>query len=436
MKKCSRTVVFVTIGCRLNQADSALMADRLRNAGYIITETENGTPDVIIMNTCSVTGTAARKSRQSLRQLRRKNPDACIIVTGCSADIEKDFWENESSADIVIVNEGKKKILEYLDAFFNKTPFENINVSANDAVFHEDASAYFPFKSRAFLKIQEGCNSFCSYCIVPYARGRERSRDWTEVIAEFKSLLNNGHKEIILSGVNTCTYKCDGRTLPDLLSELCSFDGDYRVRLSSTEPHPCNRDLLKVMAENKDKVCRFLHLPLQHGTDEILKKMNRKYSLAEYAGLVNLARSEINDIHIGTDIIVGFPGETENLFGQMLEFVRNMNFSNAHIFTFSPRKGTPAAAMNGKVPEREMKERAACLSSITSDSAKRFAASQLGQPLKILVERTHDGVASGWSDNYLTCNIQDSTVLKNSICEAVAFNMNADLSIDCKIPGK
>jgi threonylcarbamoyladenosine tRNA methylthiotransferase MtaB len=175
MRKDARIVFFMTIGCRLNQADSALMADRLHNAGYTVADSENGNPEVIIMNTCSVTGTAARKSRQALRQMRRKNPDACIIVTGCSADIEKDFWENESSADIVIVNEGKKKILEYLDAFFNKTSLSNINIKASDDVFKEDASAYFPFKSRAFLKIQEGCNSFCSYCIVPYTRGKENS---------------------------------------------------------------------------------------------------------------------------------------------------------------------------------------------------------------------------------------------------------------------
>lgn len=408
------------------------MADRLRNAGYIVSDTADGNPDVIIMNTCSVTGTAARKSRQALRQMRRKNPDACIAVTGCSADIEKDFWENESSADMVIVNEGKKKILEYLDAFFNKSSLSGININAAADVFHEDASAYFPFKSRAFLKIQEGCNSFCSYCIVPYARGRERSRDWNEVITEFKKLIENGHREIILSGVNTCTYKCQNRTLPELISELCSFDGDYRIRLSSTEPHPCNRDLIRVMAENKEKVCRFLHLPLQHGTDEILKKMNRKYSLAEYEELVNLARNTIPDIHIGTDIITGFPGETEILFNQMLDFVKNMSFANAHIFTFSPRKGTPAAEMKEKVPEREMKERFARLSEVTINSARRFAEKHIGQTLKILIERNSDGTASGWSDNYLMCNIQNSQAPKNSLSEAAAIKVNDDASLDCK----
>lgn len=307
-----KTAAALTLGCRLNQADTALIFDRLKTLGFDIVRTEHdGEIDVIIVNTCTVTGTAAQKSRQAVRKLRRKHPESCIVVTGCSAEIEKSAWSEEAAVDVLIPNEEKKNILEHLRKYWEEhRPLLLLdNLAEFKAVFSEKAHGRFPFKSRALLKVQEGCNSFCSYCIVPYARGRERSRDWNEIIDEFKEMLDAGYKEIVITGVNVSTYNHNGRRLVDLLEKLISFDGDYRIRLSSTEPHPENRNLLNVMA-GSDRICRFLHLSVQYGSDPILKAMNRKYTTAEFAQFVNEARAKIPGIHIGTDIIVGFPGKS------------------------------------------------------------------------------------------------------------------------------
>ncbi|MDD3117578.1 MAG: tRNA (N(6)-L-threonylcarbamoyladenosine(37)-C(2))-methylthiotransferase MtaB [Victivallales bacterium] len=422
------TAAAMTLGCRLNQADTALMFDRLRREGFAIVRPESPGPiDVLIVNTCTVTGTAAHKSRQAVRRFRRRHPESCIVVTGCSAAIDKLLWEKEDGVDLLLPNTEKVNLVAHLQRFRETSCRQAPGPATVFApVFRERAAGKFPFKSRALLKVQEGCNAFCTYCIVPYARGRERSRDWDEIVAEFQAMLAAGYREVVITGVNVCTYRHRGRTLVDLLRQLASFPGDYRIRLSSTEPHPDNRNLLAVMAET-DKICRFLHLSAQHGSDPILKAMNRHYTAAEFAAFVAAARERIPDIHIGTDMIVGFPGETDALFQAACDFARTMAFANAHIFTFSPREGTPAATFPAQVPAAVAAARHDELRRICDATAREFRLGQVGKVLPVLFEnRNRAGEYIGWSDNYVQVAAADPDLRPNTLCRVRIAAMRPD----------
>lgn len=431
-KNFGNAAVF-TLGCRLNQADSALICDRLKSDGWEIVRPEYaGTIDLLIINTCTVTAAASRKSRQAARRFRSQHSEACILVTGCSAEIENSAWADEEAVDIILTNPEKKQISFLVKDFLDKKNISSGHTFSIDQpleIFKEKVGGNFPFKSRAFLKVQEGCNNFCTYCIVPYARGPERSRDWDEVIADFKQFIDKGFEEIVLTGVNICAYNDDGRTLNELIETLCALPGNFRVRLSSTEPHPDNIDLLKTIAKNP-KVCRFLHLSLQHGCDEILKAMGRKYTTSEFANFINEARRFIPGIHLGTDVIVGFPGETEEHFEQEIEFVKKMNFSNIHIFTYSKREKTPAASMPGQVPGNIANERRLRLVKIADEMKTDFVKSQIGKTLPVLFERKNKaGYFQGWSDNYINFICDDPSIKKHVITKVKAVEVTDDNSI-------
>ena len=318
-----RSAEIYTLGCRLNIADSALLTARLERAGYTVRPQGDGAPDLIVVNSCAVTAEAAAKSRRLIRRLRRENPGARIIVTGCAAQLDPDAFL-AAGADQALPNAGKKVI---------PGGEENENADPAGPVFAEDALSEFKFRSRAFIKIQEGCNNFCSYCIVPYVRGRERSRALEEVLADCRKAAAAGFPEIVLTGVNTCAYCDGGKDLAGLIRLLCEIPGDFRIRLSSTEPRMDNFSMIDAMAEAGPRVCRFLHLSLQYGCDRILKLMNRRYSCDEYRNFVAAAREKLPGVHVGTDIIVGFPGESEADFAQCMDFCREMGFANIHIFS-------------------------------------------------------------------------------------------------------
>ena len=396
------TASVVTLGCRLNQADSALLCDRLRRCGFqIVDEDYEESPNLVIVNSCTVTATAARKTRQLLTSIRHKHPYAYIILTGCAAEVDEELKE-DSDFDILLTKAEKKNLESILERRFNIQHHDyKPSETADETVFKEDAVAYFPFKSRANLKIQEGCNNFCTYCIVPSARGRERSRDVEEIMADFKQLLEAGFHEIVITGVNVCNYNCGGLDLVGLLEKLIAVEGDFRIRLGSTEPGEILPRVIDLMASTP-KICDFLHLPLQAGTDEILKAMGRKYTLAEYKSMIDCARSKMPHIHIGSDLIVGFPGETAELFEQSCEFVKSMHFANLHVFPFSPRKGTKAEKLPGRIPVEEMVRRVEATKPIKAACAAEFAKSLIGTELSVLFERTlaNNGY-EGWSSNYV-----------------------------------
>ncbi len=433
MTKTSGNAAVFTLGCRLNQADSALICDRLKSDGWEIVRPEYaGRIDLLVINTCTVTAAASRKSRQAARRFRTKHPEACIIVTGCSTEIENSAWSAEEVVDIILTNPEKKQISALVKDFLNKKSISSGKTFSMDQpleAFKEKSGGNFPFKSRAFLKVQEGCNNFCTYCIVPYARGPERSRDWDEIITDFKQFIEKGFEEIVLTGVNICAYNDRGRTLNELIEVLCTLPGNFRIRLSSTEPHPNNTSLLKTMAGNS-KICRFLHLSLQHGCDEILKIMGRKYTTVEFANFIEEARRLIPGIHLGTDIIVGFPGETEEHFEQEIEFIKKIKFSNIHIFTYSKRDKTPAAVMPDQVPGDIANERRLRLMETATEMKIDFVRSQLGKTLPVIFERKNkDGYFQGWSDNYINVICREPNIKKHVITQVKAMEITDNNSI-------
>ncbi len=399
MKK-PRGAIF-TLGCRLNTADTSLLYSRLTDAGYELISPDAVIPgqdvDLIIINSCAITAEAEKKSRRLSRKLRREHPEAEIIFTGCAAEIADGDKKDKSGADFVAANPAKRQMPCLKNA---PEAGKSFDLSKDD--FFEHNHGIFPFRSRAFIKIQEGCENYCSYCIVPYVRGKERSRDFDEVVADCRAAVQSGYAELVLTGVNTCAYNSGGRKLNDLLAELLKIPGPWRIRLSSTEPHPDNLALLEAMAAGGEKICRFLHLSLQHGSDRILREMNRHYDTAEYAAFVRRARELIPDIHLGTDIIVGFPGENEEDFEESLSFIEKMKFANIHIFTYSPRPGTPAASRKDQVPPEIAKQRYARLKQLADKAKKDFADSQKGKILPVIFEEINQrNMATGWSDNYL-----------------------------------
>ena len=427
----NRKAIVFTLGCRLNSADSALLVSRLTEAGYEVSESAENVA-LIIVNSCTVTAEAARKSRQMVRKFRSMHPEAVIVVTGCSAELDREAFLADSAADVVLTNPEKRSLPELVGEFLaGHAGLGGALKSMQQPVtpFRENAFGSFPFRSRAFLKIQEGCGNFCSYCIVPYARGPERSRAFDEVLADCRKAVEAGFPELVLTGVNTCAYSDSGRDLGALVHEIARIDGEFRIRLSSTEPAPGNRSLLDVMS-SEPKVCRFLHLALQNGSDRILAAMNRHYTTAEYADFVRAARERIPGIHLGSDLIVGFPGETEEDFAESCRFIESMEFANLHIFTYSPRAGTPAAALPGRIPPDVAKERHKRLEVIAAESKRRFIAGLYGQKLPVIFERIDsDGMARGWSDNYVELRVPADEVPLDRIVpvEATAENTASNL---------
>ncbi len=393
----------VTLGCRLNAADSALLTGRLTQAGYQVLDPDNirEIPDLAVVNSCAVTAEAVRKSRQTVRHLRRMWKNARIVVTGCAAGLGEDVWSARDGADAVLPGTAKRD----LAVLAGEKPFAGMrSPEAGKDVFREKALGEFPFRSRAFIKIQEGCDNFCTYCIVPFVRGRARSRAFDEVLADCRHALDAGFHELVLTGVNTACYNDGGRHLGELVTAVSGLSGDFRIRLGSTEPdarHPAWLDALK----GNEKICRFLHLSLQHGSDEILKKMNRHYTVREFEDFAAHAREVLPGLSLGTDVIAGFPGETEELFETSREFVRKMAFANTHIFRYSPRPGTRAAEYPERVSPEDALRRSALLKQDAEVAARRFLEAHLGETAPVIFEEEKSGSLYGWTDHYLQVKV-------------------------------
>lgn len=395
----------LTVGCRLNQTDTALIFAQLKKGGFEIEHPEsNKELALVIINTCSVTSSASQKSRQYARTIKEKHPAALIIVTGCDIEVDKEKWK-EIGVDIAIPNSDKTNILSYLQNKF-EIPIESLNHSHSERfdTFKEDSAGLFPFKSRANLKIQDGCDSFCTYCIVPYGRGKPRSREWSDTLREFRELIKAGYNEIVLTGVNIATYNDQNRNLVDLIAEMIKVEGDFRIRLGSAEPQFSMNGLLEVIASS-NKICRFLHLPLQHGSNKILKRMGRNYSKEEFAVFIEKAIKLIPDICLGSDVIVGFPGETDDDFEECKNFLQSLPLAYLHVFSYSMRKGTPAAAFQDQVDSKISALRHKILTQRGVELSSRFLHSQKDKTALIIPEKSFDGIITGWTDNYIKTSI-------------------------------
>jgi threonylcarbamoyladenosine tRNA methylthiotransferase MtaB len=404
-RRNKQTCAIHTVGCRLNQADSALIADDLVRRGYRLVPW--GTPaDLLIVNGCAVTAIAEQKTRQAVHAARRRNPAAFMVVAGCAATLQPDAWAADAAVDLVAPNPGKTRLGQALPADLRR-PSRAAVLAASGSVgtavgsFAEQGCGLYPDKTRANLKIQEGCDAACSYCIVPRTRGPERSRAWPDVRREARELLERGHREIILTGVNIARYHDSGRDLADLAAELLALDQSFRLRLSSTEPGQVVPRLVELMAR-EPRLCRFLHLPMQYAEDSILRAMNRGYTVAEFGAIVTAAAAQVPCLCVGTDFLVGFPGETDAAFEATCRNAAALPFSYFHVFSYSVRPGTPAAAMPGRVTRAAAARRHERLASLGRAQAVAFAERNVGAELDVLVEAGagSDG-PGGWSDNYL-----------------------------------
>lgn len=393
----------VTFGCKVNQYESNMMKERMLSSNFFYVENISEA-NIIVVNTCSVTNVADKKCLKMIRRIKREYPNSILVVAGCSSQNKQEIYEN-LDIDILIGNKDKSKIdillKEYIKnhkryvKFYNdrKLDFEDMLISDYNHI-------------RAFIKIEDGCDNFCSYCIIPYVRGSVRSKNFETVIKEAKLLTQKGHKEIVLTGIHTGHYMDNGYDLTDLINELSKIEDLLRIRISSIEITELNDKFLNMLSTNK-KVCDHLHIPLQAGSDEILKRMNRKYDLKYYEEKIKKIRMIRPDISITTDIIVGFPYETDKLFNETLEFSRKMNFSKIHVFPYSIRLGTSAANMPNQVDESIKKERVKKLMDLSETMEKEYYNKFVGKELDILVEECDNNVSIGHSSNYLMIRLNE-----------------------------
>lgn len=416
-------VNFHTLGCKVNQYETEAMAELFKKSGYTLVD-ESDVADVYVVNTCTVTNLSDRKSRQFMRRVKKANPHAIVAVVGCYSQVSPDEVASIEEVDIILGTRERSRIVELCEEYARERSQINlVEDITKTSEFEELGIEETDGKTRAFLKIQEGCNQFCSYCIIPYARGRIRSRKIENILREIASLAQNGFKEIVLTGIHVASYGkdlADDISLIDVLEKSNKIDGIERIRLSSIEPNIATDDFLKRYSA-LDKLCNHFHLSLQSGDDTVLKAMNRKYTTSEFRNIVERIRSYIPDTSFTTDIIVGFPGETDEQFRNSYEFARKIGFSKLHVFQYSPRKGTPAADMDGQIDGITKKNRSKELIDLGEGMAYEFNSQQVGKTVQVLFEeesKGDSGYVEGYTTNYIRVKAKGSIVdVENKIVE-------------------
>ncbi len=410
MKKAA----FYTLGCKVNQYETEAMTELFSDAGYEICDF-NDHADVYVINTCSVTNMGDRKSRQIIRRAKKNNPNAVIAVTGCYAQTAPDEVLGLDGVNIVIGNKDRKNIVSLVEEITSESHINHVSDIMTNHEFEELHIKKYDNRTRAFIKIQEGCSQFCSYCIIPYARGPVRSRNSDEIIKEIEKLSKNGFKEFILVGIHVASYGKDleDTSLEKLINQVDKIDGVERIRLSSIEPMTLNKEFVDSI-KNAKKLCPHFHISLQSGCDETLKRMNRKYTTSEYKEIVDGLRKAFDDVAITTDIMVGFPGETEEEFEKTIQFIREINFSDAHVFQYSPRRGTPAARRTDQISPEIKEKRSKIVIQETRKTRDAYLKSFLGKTMKVLFEQpSSDGLYEGKTANYITVHVPYSENLND-----------------------
>lgn len=385
-----------TFGCKVNAYESNFIKQSLLANGFLFVHSLNDA-DIIIINTCTVTNTADSKCKKCVRRVRRENANSILVAVGCSTQNNYEEY-NDMNIDIILGNVGKSKLAEIINEFI-KTKERYSYITNNRDLEFENMEINSFDHTRAFIKIQDGCDNFCSYCIIPFMRGKCRSKDFNLVIEEAKELVSNNHKEIVLTGIHTGSYNYNGLDLVDLINELSKIDGLERIRLSSVEITELN-DKFMALLKNNPKFCDHLHIPIQAGSDEVLKLMNRKYNLAYFENKINEIRKIRPDISITTDIIVGFPGETDEMFEKTYDFVKNIGFSKMHVFPYSKRNGTKASFMK-EISSKEKTNRAHKLLELSNILEKEYNDKFEGKLVDVLIEEIKDGKSIGHTSNYL-----------------------------------
>ncbi|KNY28470.1 tRNA (N(6)-L-threonylcarbamoyladenosine(37)-C(2))-methylthiotransferase MtaB [Pseudobacteroides cellulosolvens] len=397
-----KRVAFFTLGCKVNQYETGAMSEIFENEGYQVVDFDT-MAEVYVINTCTVTGMSDRKSRNVIRKAKKNNPQSFVIVVGCYAQTSPEEVERIPGVNMVVGTKDKGKIIEFLEEI--KSGSSKINYVDDIKCFSKfeklDVTSYKE-RTRAILKIQDGCNNYCSYCIIPYARGPIRSRNREDVINEVKGLAQNGFKEIVLTGIHLASYGRDiGYSLLEIIKDIHDFDGIERIRLGSIEPNIVSLEFVEEV-KNLRKLCPHFHISLQSGCDETLKRMNRKYTTVDYANVVKLLRDNIPDVSITTDIMVGFPGETDIEFNQTLGFLEEIALTKMHVFKYSPRKGTVAATFKDQVTPDKKEERSSILLKLSDRNLHKFNMRMVGRTVQVLFEQEFD-LLSGYVEG-LTMN--------------------------------
>lgn len=395
-------VAIQSLGCKVNLYESEYITDQFQKAGYEIVPFQE-IADVYIINTCSVTNTSDVKSRKVIHQAIRRNPDACIVAIGCFIEANHDY--HEDGVDILLGNANKSKVLEYVERYWQTKQKANYFVTPIPEKFDDMTMSTFLGRTRAFIKIQDGCENFCSYCIIPYVRGKCRSKNFQTVLEEIQNYVQHGYKEVVLTGIHTGNYGVDlGTDFAALLREIVKINELVRLRISSIEITELTDEVLQIIRDN-DVIVDHLHIPLQAGSDKILRLMNRKYDLAYFKQKMEQIREIRPDISLTTDIIVGFPSETEEDFQDTLSFVREVQFSKVHVFPYSRRSGTVAADMAEQVPGDVKKDRVRRLLALSKELETEYMKKFIGKTLPVLMEVNRTDYSLGHTSNYLLVKV-------------------------------
>ena len=423
-----KKVAFLTLGCKTNQYETNGMAQKFKEAGYTICEM-NKNPDVAIINTCTVTNMSDRKSRQILRKVKEENKNAIVVAVGCYAQVAKDILEQMDEIDLVLGNSEKKDIVKYVEEYIKTlNKLSEVTDISMQKDFDEFGSITYTEKTRATIKIQDGCNSFCTYCLIPYARGRIRSRKKENILEEVTQICKTGIKEIVLTGIHIASYGKDfenGYLLIDLLEDLNKIDGLKRIRLGSLEPTIITQEFVDRL-KKLDKICNHFHLSLQSGCDETLKRMNRKYTTKEFKEVVDRLRENFQDVNLTTDIIVGFPGETEEEFNKTYEFLKEICFYKMHVFKYSKRDGTVASKMPNQVDGKIKEERSKKLIELSNSNQLKYNEKYIGKQLEVLFEEKQEDFFVGHTKNYMVVKVKTNKNIENQIIRVICKNANID----------
>ena len=407
-------VAFKTLGCRVNLYETDALASQFKAAGYEVVENEDDA-DIYIVNTCTVTNQSDQKCRQALNQIRRSHPTAVIAATGCMVNHRKQEMLASGVINFAIDNERKYSLFNIIDSFMKGEP---VDPEGFDKDLFSYSPAFDTFHTRSLIKIHDGCNNFCSYCIIPNVRGRATSRCDKEIYDNIRQVVDHGFKEIVLTGVNMGRYKFQDVDFEHLIENILKIDGDFRVRISSIEPDNFSDRFLSLF-ENP-KLAPHMHICLQSGAENTLREMHRHYTAAQFREMCDRIKTAIPYFNITTDVIVGFPGETEEDFAESAELCREIGFSHIHTFKYSVRTGTKAASMPNQIPETVKTGRSAVIRQISAENKLKYFKQMLGKPQKMLIERVMaDGTARGYGENYIPMRLKAKGLEKNQFVDVV-----------------
>ena len=415
-----RKVAFLTLGCKVNQYETNGMIQEFKNNDYDIVEFDSKDADIYVINTCTVTNMSDRKSRQMLRQAKKNNKNAIIVAVGCYVQVAKKEIEEIPEIDLVLGTNEKVNIINYVEKYIDeKQKLTEIDDVMQNKNYGDFGSVTYTEKTRAVIKVQDGCDRFCSYCIIPYARGRVRSRKPESVIKEIKEIALKGIKEVVITGIHVASYGKDFEDeyrLIDLLEEINEIEGIERIRLGSIEPLLISDEFIKRIVK-LEKICHHFHLSLQSGCSETLKRMNRRYTIKEFEEIVERLRCNYNDVILTTDIIVGFPEETEKEFEETYNFLKKIKFYKMHIFKYSPRKGTKAEIMKNQIPGDIKEIRSKKLLELSDKNENEYLDTYIGKKVEVLFEESDGEYYKGHTSNYIMVKVKSKEILENKIKE-------------------